>query len=109
VNVRTLIGNLATDVELKDGGAKKVASFLLACRRASKESRPTSSGSRPGNGSRDVREFDEGKRVAVDGRLKTGRGEGGGSGATQSRSSQPRPVPLPAPGELARCAFAATG
>jgi len=38
VNVVTLIGNLATDVELKElGEGKRVASFLLAVDRASKE------------------------------------------------------------------------
>ncbi len=38
VNVVTLIGNLATDVELKElGEGKRVASFVLAVDRASKE------------------------------------------------------------------------
>lgn len=38
MNIVTLIGNLATDVELRDiGPDKKVASFLLAVDRASKE------------------------------------------------------------------------
>ena len=38
MNVVTLIGNLATDVELKDvGESKRVASFLLAIDRASKD------------------------------------------------------------------------
>ena len=38
MNIVTLIGNLATDVELREvGPEKKVASFLLAVDRASKE------------------------------------------------------------------------
>ena len=42
MNIVTLIGNLATDVDLReigprDGQAKKVASFLLAVDRASKD------------------------------------------------------------------------
>jgi single-strand DNA-binding protein len=37
VNVVTLIGNLATDVELKNAGEKRVASFLLAVDRRSKD------------------------------------------------------------------------
>jgi single-stranded DNA-binding protein len=38
VNVVTLIGNLATDVELKElAEGKRVASFVLAVDRASKE------------------------------------------------------------------------
>jgi single-strand DNA-binding protein len=37
LNVVTLIGNLATDVELKDVGEKQVAKFLLAVNRLSKD------------------------------------------------------------------------
>jgi single-strand DNA-binding protein len=73
VNVVTLIGNLATDVELKDlGEEKKVASFLLAV-------------DRPGDGGADfvrVAAWDrqaetcaeylaKGRRIAVDGYLRS--------------------------------------
>ena len=37
MNSVSLVGNLATDVELKDVGEKKVASFLLAVGRAAKD------------------------------------------------------------------------
>ena len=37
MNVVTLIGNLATDVEVKDVGEKQVAKFLLAVNRLSKD------------------------------------------------------------------------
>jgi single-strand DNA-binding protein len=37
LNVVTLIGNLATDVEVKDVGEKQVAKFLLAVNRLSKD------------------------------------------------------------------------
>jgi single-strand DNA-binding protein len=74
VNVVTLIGNLASDVELKDlGDEKKVANFLLAI------DRPT-----PAGGADFVsiavwnkqaesceRYLAKGKRVAVDGRLRS--------------------------------------
>ena len=74
MNVVTLIGNLASDVELKDlGEEKKVASFLLAV------DRPT-----PAGGADFVRiavwnkqaetcerYLAKGKRVAVDGRLRS--------------------------------------
>lgn len=73
MNVVTLIGNLATDVEVRDVGEdKKVASFLLAV-------------DRPGQGGADFvriaawnRQAEvcgqflaKGKRVAVDGRLRS--------------------------------------
>ena len=74
MNVVTLIGNLASDVELKDlGDEKKVANFLLAV------DRPT-----PAGGADFVqvavwnkqaetceRYLAKGKRVAVDGRLRS--------------------------------------
>jgi single-strand DNA-binding protein len=37
LNVVTLIGNLATDVEVKDVGDKRLAKFLLAVNRRSKD------------------------------------------------------------------------
>jgi single-strand DNA-binding protein len=74
MNVVTLIGNLATEVELKDlGDEKKVANFLLAV------DRPT-----PAGGADFVqvavwnkqaeaceRHLAKGKRIAVDGRLRS--------------------------------------
>jgi single-strand DNA-binding protein len=74
MNVVTLIGNLATDVELKEvGDGKRVASFLLAVDRASRD------------GGADFirvcawekqaelcdRFLAKGKRVALDGRLRS--------------------------------------
>ena len=78
MNVVTLIGNLASDVELRDlGDEKKVANFLLAV------DRPT-----PAGGADFVRiaawnkqaescerYLVKGKRVAVDGRLRSHSGE----------------------------------
>jgi single-strand DNA-binding protein len=71
VNVVTLIGNLATDVELRELRDKKVAGFLLAI-------------DRPGEGADFVwisawerqaevcsEYLGKGKRVAVDGRLRS--------------------------------------
>jgi single-strand DNA-binding protein len=74
VNVVTLIGNLATDVELKEvGGEKKVASFLLAVPRASKEPAAdfvwVSAWERQAEPCAQF--LSKGKRVAVDGRLKS--------------------------------------
>jgi single-strand DNA-binding protein len=74
VNVVTLIGNLASDVELKDlGDEKKVASFLLAV------DRPTPTGGadfvRVAVWNKQAEACDrylaKGKRVAVDGRLRS--------------------------------------
>ena len=74
MNVVTLIGNLATEVELRDVGAdKKVASFVLAVDRASRDG---------GADFVDVAAWDrqaelcaeylgKGRRIAVDGRLKS--------------------------------------
>jgi single-strand DNA-binding protein len=74
VNVVTLLGNLATDVELKEfGEEKKVASFLLAVPRASKEPAAdfvwVSAWDRQAEPC--ARFLSKGKRVAVDGRLKS--------------------------------------
>jgi single-strand DNA-binding protein len=73
VNVVTLIGNLATEVDLREVGEHKVANFLLAVDRASRD-----------GGADFVRicSWDrqaelcaqfltKGRRVAVDGRLRT--------------------------------------
>jgi len=74
MNVVTLIGNLATDVQLKEvGGDKKLASFLLAVPRATRESEAdfvwVSVWDRQAETCADY--LAKGKRVAVDGRLKS--------------------------------------
>jgi single-strand DNA-binding protein len=74
VNVVTLIGNLATEVELREVGPdKKVASFLLAVDRASRDG-----GADFVNVSVWDRQAElcaeylgKGRRIAVDGRLKS--------------------------------------
>jgi single-strand DNA-binding protein len=74
VNVVTLIGNLATEVDLRDVGPdKKVASFLLAVDRAGRDG-----GADFVNVSAWDRQAElcaeylgKGRRVAVDGRLKS--------------------------------------
>jgi single-strand DNA-binding protein len=74
VNVVTLIGNLATEVELREvGPEKKVASFLLAVDRANRDG-----GADFVNVSAWDRQAElcaeylgKGRRVAVDGRLKS--------------------------------------
>jgi single-strand DNA-binding protein len=74
MNVVTLIGNLATDVHMKQvGGDKKLASFLLAVPRAARESEAdfvwVSVWDRQAETCADY--LAKGKRVAVDGRLKS--------------------------------------
>ena len=71
---RALIGNLATDVDLKEvGDGKKVATFLLAVDRPGKAPGPTSSAWRPGTGrpSRARSILSKGARSRVDGRLRS--------------------------------------
>jgi single-strand DNA-binding protein len=74
MNVVTLIGNLATDVDLKAvAGDKKVASFLLAVPRPAKGDEAdfiwVSTWDR--NAEVCAEHLTKGKRVAVDGRLKS--------------------------------------
>jgi single-strand DNA-binding protein len=74
VNVVTLIGNLATDVELREvGPEKKVASFVLAVDRASREGGAdfvsVSAGDRQAELCAEY--LGKGRRIAVDGRLKS--------------------------------------
>jgi single-strand DNA-binding protein len=74
VNTVSLIGNLATDVELKQvAGDKKVASFLLAVPRPSKDAEAdfiwVSTWDRSAETCAD--HLSKGKRVGVDGRLKS--------------------------------------
>jgi single-strand DNA-binding protein len=74
VNSVSLIGNLATDVELKEiAGDKKVANFLLAVPRPTKDSEADFVGVSVWDRQAETcAEFlSKGKRVAVDGRLKS--------------------------------------
>jgi single-strand DNA-binding protein len=73
VNVVTLIGNLATEVELKDvGEGRQVANFLLAVNRPGKEEadffRVTTWNKQAETCARYLA---KGRRVAVDGRLRS--------------------------------------
>jgi single-strand DNA-binding protein len=73
VNVVTLIGNLATDVELKDVGEdRQGASFLLAINRPGKDEADfvfVSTWNKQAETC--ARYLTKGKRVAVDGRLRS--------------------------------------
>jgi single-strand DNA-binding protein len=74
VNVVTLIGNLATDVEMREVGPdKKVASFVLAIDRASHEGGAdfVSVSARDRQAELCAEYLGKGRRVAVDGRLKS--------------------------------------
>jgi single-strand DNA-binding protein len=73
VNVVTLIGNLATDVELKEvAGGKKVASFLLAVDRPGQEVADFVWVSVWERQAEVCAEYlAKGKRVALDGRLRS--------------------------------------
>jgi single-strand DNA-binding protein len=74
VNVVTLIGNLATDVEVREvGPEKKVASFVLAVDRASRDGGAdfvtVSAWDRQAELCAEY--LGKGRRIAVDGRLKS--------------------------------------
>ena len=90
MNNVSLIGNLATDVELRDVGEdKKVASFLLAVDRGARDGGAdfvwVSAWDRQGELCAEY--LAKGNRVGVDGRLKSRTWERGrASGATPSRS-----------------------
>jgi single-strand DNA-binding protein len=74
VNVVTLIGNLATDVEMrKVGPDKKVASFVLAIDRASREGGAdfVSVSAWDRQAELCAEYLGKGRRIAVDGRLKS--------------------------------------
>src|SRR5207244_7512853 len=74
VNIVTLSGNLATDVELREiGPDKKVASFLLAVDRASKEGGADFVNVCAWDRQAELcaEYLDKGRRVAVDGWLKS--------------------------------------
>ena len=92
MNVVTLIGNLATDVEVEDvGEGKQVASFVLAVDRRGKDGAPTSFASRPGTSrpSSAPSTWRRAKRVGVDGRLRSRSWEDAdGTSGTPSRSSR---------------------
>jgi single-strand DNA-binding protein len=74
VNVVTLIGNLATDVDLREvGPEKKVASFVLAVDRASREGGAdfVSVSAWDRQAELCAEYLGKGRRIAVDGRLKS--------------------------------------
>jgi single-strand DNA-binding protein len=74
VNVVVLIGNLATDIELKDVAPdKKVASFLLAVDRPTKDAGADFVNVSTWNRQAEVCDeyLSKGSRVAVDGRLRS--------------------------------------
>jgi single-strand DNA-binding protein len=74
VNVVTLIGNLATDIEVKDlGDDRKVANFLLAVDRPGPDSGAEFVPIAVWNKQAELCErfLGKGSRVAVDGRLRT--------------------------------------
>jgi single-strand DNA-binding protein len=74
VNVVVLIGNLATDIELKDVAPdKKVASFLLAVDRPAKDAGADFVNVSTWNRQAEVCDeyLSKGSRVAVDGRLRS--------------------------------------
>src|SRR4051812_50205712 len=81
MNVVTLIGNLATEVELREVGPdKKVASFVLAVDRASQDGGAdfvrVSAWDRQAGLCAEY--LGKGRRIAVDGRLKSRSWGGGG-------------------------------
>ena len=74
MNVVTLIGNLATDVELREvGDEKKVASFVLAVDRASRDGGAdfVSVSAWDRQAELCAEYLGKGRRIAVDGRLKS--------------------------------------
>jgi single-strand DNA-binding protein len=74
VNVVTLIGNLATDVELKDvGDAKKVANFTLAVDRRGADAGADFFRVTTWNRQAELcaRYLQKGRRIALDGRLRS--------------------------------------
>jgi single-strand DNA-binding protein len=74
MNVVTLIGNLATDVELREVGPEmKVASFVLAVDRASKDGGAdfVSISAWDRQAELCAQYLGKGRRIAVDGRLKS--------------------------------------
>jgi single-strand DNA-binding protein len=74
VNVVTLIGNLATDVEVRDvGNDQKVASFLLAVDRPGPDGKADFVRIATWNRQAEAcgQFLSKGKRVAVDGRLRS--------------------------------------
>lgn len=74
MNVVTLIGNLATDVELRElGDDRRVASFLLAVDRPGHDGKADFVRIAAWNKQAEVcsRYLAKGKRVAVDGRLRS--------------------------------------
>jgi single-strand DNA-binding protein len=90
MNVVTLIGNLATEVELREVAPdKRVASFVLAVDRASRDGGAdfvtVSAWDRQGELCAEF--LGKGRRVAIDGRLKSRSWRRRASGGARSRSS----------------------
>jgi single-strand DNA-binding protein len=84
VNIVALIGNLATDVELRTLGEKKVAGFLLAISRSGKDEADfiwVSAWDRQAEACRQY--LAKGRRVAVDGRLRSSSWEEDGKRRTK--------------------------
>jgi single-strand DNA-binding protein len=73
VNVVTLIGNLASDVDLRDAGESKVASFLLAVDRNSQAGGADFVRIAVWNKQAEtcMQYLAKGRRVAIDGRLRS--------------------------------------
>ncbi len=74
MNVVTLIGNLATDVEVREVGTdKKVASFVLAVDRATRDGGADFVGVSAWDRQAELcaEYLGKGRRIAVDGRLKS--------------------------------------
>ncbi|HZT85221.1 MAG TPA: single-stranded DNA-binding protein [Gaiellaceae bacterium] len=73
MNVVTLIGNLATDVEVREVGDKKAASFVLAVDRASRDGGADFVGVSAWDRQAELcaEYLGKGRRIAVDGRLRS--------------------------------------
>jgi single-strand DNA-binding protein len=92
MNVVTLIGNLATKVELHEVGPdKKVASFVLAVDRPNRDGGAdfvrVSAWDRQAELCAEY--LGKGRRIAVDGRLKSCSWEDDGKAAERARSGRP--------------------
>src|SRR5437868_12536556 len=86
MNVVTLIGNLATEVELREvGPEKKVASFVLAIDRASRDGGAdfVSVSAWDRQAELCAEYLGKGRRIAVDGRLRSRSWEEEGKGRTR--------------------------
>ena len=92
MNVVTLIGNLATDVELRDVGEdRQVATFLLAVNRPGKDEADFVRISTWNKQAELCAQYlAKGRKVGIDGRLRSSSWEDSdGNSGTRSRSSRP--------------------